>query len=512
MNRIVGCRRISSRIFLFLGNKILSPLPRSSHSQANPPKPSDLVSPICHLLKNGGKWSSLSSAYSSAELDDALVERIFLNLKEPVDAKGALLFFHWSSQCKSYQHSLKSYCLVIHILVRANLLTDAQALLESVINKNSNPESPTNIVAETLLRSHGDDVVPTPRVFDLLLQTYSKMRMVEQAFDACLYMGDHGFTPSLASFNKMLHVAQRSDWSGLAWKVFENMFVRRVYPNQDSIETMVNLMCKEGCLQRMLRLLDRIHGKRCAPGILVNMALVLRIFEEKRFAQGYILVRRMLQKNLIFDDIMSSLIIYAHCKIGKFHDAAMAYNDMVNRGCRPNAFVHTCFIGARCKENSVEEALQLVEEMHSIGLNPYDETYSYLIEGCARTGRLEESVSFCKKMMKEGFLPSLPAFSEMAVKLCDLGEVEKVDEILTALTEKGFAPNEEIYCQLIHGFGRIGKAQRILGLYYEMEHRGFVVGLPVYAALIRSLSDCGKMKDAKKFIKMMKGDAERAMC
>jgi len=61
---------------------------------------------------------------------------------------------------------------------------------------------------ETILSTY-ELALPGPRVFDLLAQTYSKMRMVELAFDACCYLGDYGFRLSLISFNVMLRGAQK---------------------------------------------------------------------------------------------------------------------------------------------------------------------------------------------------------------------------------------------------------------------------------------------------------------
>ncbi|PKA55167.1 Pentatricopeptide repeat-containing protein [Apostasia shenzhenica] len=489
-------------LFRLLHNKSLAVPSRSAHFQAVEPCASDLISSISNLLRNGGKWESLSSKFGSAQLEDNIVERILLNLKEPVDAKSALLFFHWSSHCWKHQHCLKSHSIVIHILVRANLLADARVLIESVITKNSDHGDSKYLVVDALLSTY-ELAVPDPRVFDLLLQAYSRMRMVEQAFDACRYLADHGLTSSLVSLNKMLLVAQRSDRSDLVWRVYEHMFERRVYPNQTSVETMVNLMCKEGSLLRNISLMEKIHGNRCAPGVLVNMTMILRIFEDERFEQGIVFLRRMLQKNLILDDISSSLVIFAFCRTGRLEEATKAYDDMVSRGCRPNVFVHTCLIGAYCKEGRIEEALHLVEEMQLTGLKAYNETYDHLIEGCARAGRIEESVSFCEKMMRQGLIPAFSAFSEVVGKLCELGQVEKADEIYTVLLERGFAPNEEIYCKLINGYGTIGKAEKIKSIYYEMQHRGFVSCFVVYASLVINLSKCGKLMDAEKFLSMM---------
>ncbi|XP_072998718.1 uncharacterized protein [Typha latifolia] len=468
------------------------------------PSTSSRSAHIADFLRRGGaNWDSLSTTFASIQLTHSLVEDVLLDLKVP-DAKKALTFFHWSSQKHNFLHGLRSYCLLVHILVRAGLLLDARALLESAIENHLTSESSSSSLVEMLWSTY-EAVLPGSRVFDLLVQTYSKVRMVELAFDACRYFSDRGFSSSLISFNAVLHAAHKSGRTELAWKVFEYMLGKRVYPNQATVETMISLMCKEGTLQKMISTVDRIHGKRCAPGTIVNASLAFRIFEEGRAEEGILLLKRMLQKNLVFDDIVYSLIIFAYCRMGKLKLAYEQRDDMINRSCNLNVFIYTCFIRAHCDEGDMEESIRLMQEMLSMGLNLYDDTYNYLIAGCSKTGRLEESLAYCENMLKDGFLPNCATCNEMLSTLCVSGQVKKGNELLTLLMDKGFIPNEVTYLKLIDGYGRIKNAQGILNIYYEMEHRGMNPGLEVLTSLIQNLCECGKLKEAEKILIVMRG-------
>lgn len=449
---------------------------------------------ITSAMSKGWSFDSLTTSFGSVELTQPLVESVLLDLKEPDDAKKALTFFHWSSRTRRFEHDLRSYCFIVHILVRAGLLVDARALLESAIGKYARGSS----VAEVLLSTY-EAVLPGRRVFDLLLQTYSNMRLVGAAFDACRYLGDRGFDASLISFNTMLRVAQRSGQSGLAWKVFEYMLVRRIYPNKVTTQVMVDVMCKAGVLPKMVGVLDRIHGKRCPPGVIVNAALAFRIIEEGRAEEAIVLLKRMLQRNMVLDDIAYSLIISAYCKMPNLDSAYETRNEMINRSCSLNSFVYTSLIGSY-SERSIEEAVRLMEEMLSMGLRPYDETYNHLIVGLLRTGRTEESLKHCEKMLDDGFMPSCSACNEILSALCEAGEVEEANRMLTSLLEKGLVPDRDMYLSLINGYGDTGNAREVLKLYYEMEHRGIGSDPVVYTSMIRNLCRCGKVDEAEKFL------------
>ncbi|KAF5176498.1 Pentatricopeptide repeat-containing protein [Thalictrum thalictroides] len=447
-----------------------------------------------------------SKKFNYIKFTNSIIEKVLIELKDPKDAKPALKFFHWSSHkpnTNKIEHGIQSYCLIIHTLVRARFLIEARALLESVVKKSSNDGSSSGFIVVEMLFSSYKSMDSIPLVFDLLIQTYSKLRMFDIAFQACKYIEDNGFSCSLVSFNTLIHVVQKSDRNKLVWKIYEYMIVKRTYPNEGTTKMMISALCKEGKLQKSIDMLDRIHGKRCSPGVIVNSSLVFGILEEGRIDEGIMLMKRMLQKNMIIDDVAYSLIIYAKWKNNNLKSALELYDEMLRRGFRANPFLYTLFINGHCKEGRVEDAKQLMQEMQNMSLKPYDETYNVLIEGCSRAGKLEESLEFCEEMLNEGFLPTFSAFNEMVAKLSARRDVDRANAMLTIMLEKGFIPNEATYSYFMDGYGSEGAIQEVLKLYYEMEYRNHSPGLLAYTSLIRSLCRVGKLMQAEKYLRVM---------
>ncbi|KAJ3672686.1 hypothetical protein LUZ60_007407 [Juncus effusus] len=452
---------------------------------------------ISNFLKSNHDWTALTKTFGSAPLTQPIVESVLFDLKEPVFAKKALTFFHWSasnSNASPFLHGPRSYCLTVHILVRAGLLSDARALIQSAIKK----EFP---LVETIWETYAS-IVPGSRVFDLLIQTYVKLSMVEPAFDACKFFTERGFSSNLITFNAILSKAVKSDKFDFAWKVFEYMFERRIYPNKSSYEIMVDLLCKEGSLNNIINIVEKIQGKKGdPPNVYINVALILKIFEENRIEQGILLLKRMSQKNMIFDNIYHSLLILAYCNNENISLACVQCEDMIKKGGKKNAFIYTCFIGAFCKNGDMNESINLLHEMISNGLKPYDKTCNYIIEGfCLKKGREFEALDFCEKMLKDGFLPDKLTCSSLFDAIGSIGEVKKANDLLTRLLYKGFKPTLEVYIKLINGYGSIGDFEGVIRFYYEMEFRGIVVNLEVFNSLIRNLCLCGDLNEAEKFM------------
>lgn len=480
---------------------------------------------ISHYLlrESRATWEALSAAFPSASSAAAAhhghVDAVLLALAkhphaspEPV-AKNALTFFHWSAAAASsssssspsppYSHSLRSYCLLVHLLSRAALFRDASVLLQSAITKHSS--SPASSFLDAFFAAYEDrGTAATTRGLHLLVHAYGRLRLPEAALEACHYLSERGVVPSLSAFNAALHAAQGAGAFRVAWEVFELMTLKRVYANQSTVELLVGVLSREGQLSRTAALVGRIHGKKCAPGVVVHVSLILRMIEEEKVEQAILLVKRLLQRNILLDDIAYSLILHAYCRTGHLNSAFEQRDDMVRRGCRLNAFVYTCLIRAHCHDGAVDKALQLLQEMSSKGLKPYDATYSHLIAGCFRRGKVEEGLEYFEDMLREGFVPDLRNCNKMLEGLCNAGEVLKANDLLTAVMDTGLVPDQDTYQNLIAGYGKVGDAPGIVKIYHEMVHKGLNPGVDVYATLIRCLCQCGNPVEADKFLAAMK--------
>ncbi|KAG2595398.1 pentatricopeptide repeat-containing protein At1g66345, mitochondrial-like [Panicum virgatum] len=481
---------------------------------------------IAHYLAHQPRatWEALSATFpaagAGAPAPHGHADAVLLSLArhphaspEPV-AKNALTFFHWSAAAAAAasssqsSHSLRSYCLLVHLLSRAALFRDAFVLLESAIAKYSPASSSDSSFRDAFFAAYEDSgTAATTRGLHLLVHAYARLRHPVEALEACRYLAQRGILPSQSAFNSALQSAQRSGVFGVAWQVFELMTQKRVYANQSTVELVVGVLSQEGKLARTAALVERIHGTKCAPGIVAHVALALRMIEEVRVEQVILLLKRMLQRNILLDDIAYSLIVHAYCQAGDLKSAVEQRDDMIRRGCRLNAFVYTCLIGAHCCEGSMDKAVQFLQEMVSMGLKPYDATYSHLIAGCFREGMVEEGLAYFNTMLHEGFVPEISYCNDMLGGLSNAGEVRKANDLLTALMDKGLVPDKVTYQRLIDGYGKAGDAEGIVKIYHEMEHRVLNPGVDVFTTLIRGLCQCGNLKEAEKFLAVMKKKA-----
>ncbi|TKY69102.1 Pentatricopeptide repeat-containing protein mitochondrial [Spatholobus suberectus] len=470
----------------------------------------NVVTALCNSFREGRNWDAVTREFRSLELNDSSVEHVLLQLNSPTDAKAALGFFHWAAKRhNTFQHTTRSYCIAIHVLLGANLLTDARALLQSLPKRNIQPRAVVDSLLDTC-----HVVASTSRALavNLLIQTYAKAKLTDVAFDVCRYVEERGFSASVVSFNALLHAVQRSEKCGFVWEVYEYMIRRRTYPNAASLRIMVDAMCKEGELQKSVDTLDRIMLKRTfrSPSMIVNCGLMLRILERRHVAESesdaVVLLRRLLQKNLLNETVVYSLIVQAKVVFGDLDSAWGFYREMVRTGFEGNAFVYTSFIGAFCRGGRVGEAIGLLREMEGKGLEPYGETFEHIVVGSAAdSARLEECVRVFEEMVRVGFVPGCLVFNKVVERMCEGGYVEKANEMLSVLLDRGILPDDVTYCLLMQGYAEKEEVEEVLKLYYEMEYRCVSPGLAVFVTIVRCLCRCGKVEDGERYLRIMKG-------
>ncbi|OEL36285.1 hypothetical protein BAE44_0002696 [Dichanthelium oligosanthes] len=150
---------------------------------------------ISHYLAHQPRatWEALSAKFAAAVAGAAPhghVDAVLLSLArhthaspKPV-AKNALTFFHWSiaaaasSSLPSSYYSLRSYCLLVHLLSRAALFRDASVLLEAAIAKHSPSSSPASSFLDAFFTAYEDSgTATTTRGLDLLVHAYAGLRL-----------------------------------------------------------------------------------------------------------------------------------------------------------------------------------------------------------------------------------------------------------------------------------------------------------------------------------------------
>ncbi|QCD87726.1 hypothetical protein DEO72_LG3g2266 [Vigna unguiculata] len=409
----------------------------------------DVVATFCNSFRARRNCDSITRQYRSLHLNDSRIGLLPLAATRPNS---------------TFQPTTRSYAITINLLLRANLLIHARALLRFLTKTNTHSHA-----VPALVDSFLNVVVSTSRdlAVNLLIQAYAKAKLMDVAFHVCRYMEEYGVCVTVVSFNALLHAVQRSEKCFLVWEVYEFMIRRRIYPNLTSLRIMVDALCKEGELQKIVDMLDRIMSRSTfrSPSMIVNSAyihnkpksfawngkkpncsLMLRILERGRVAESesdvVVLVKRLLQKNLLHENVVWSLVLHAKVAFGDLDSVWGLYGEMV--------------VERLCEKGEVEKANGMLSVLMDKGFSPDDVTYSLLMQGYARKEEVQEVLKLYYEMEYKRVNPGLSVFVTVVRCLCRCGKVEEAERYLRVMRERLVALDASVYEELIDGYIKKG--------------------------------------------------------
>ncbi|MED6156519.1 hypothetical protein PIB30_014914 [Stylosanthes scabra] len=354
------------------------------HTQSVSKHNDDDVTAICNSFRRGWSWDIISNKFGIFMLNDSVVERVLLELKDPSDAKCVLGFFHWSTKRTNIEHGIRCYCIAIHILVRARLLNDARALLESVLNKTK--ESSSRImVADTLLDCYriSDS---QPIVFDLLIQAYAKLRLTDVAFE-------------------------KSDQFDLIWDVYEHMIQERAYPNKNLIphtiaySLIIHARVMLGSLDSTWEIYEEMERRGFQANSFVYTSFIGAYCTEDQIDQANVLMQAMEERGLKpYSETFDHLIIgYANLK--KLEECLNTCDKMLSTGLVPSCLSFNKMVEKLCEKGhslcccgKLEDADKYLRIMKGRSLTSSVTIYKTLIAGYKQKGYITRAIHLQNEM------------------------------------------------------------------------------------------------------------------
>jgi leucine-rich PPR motif-containing protein len=154
-------------------------------------------------------------------------------------------------------------------------------------------------------------------------------------------------------------------------------------------------------------LLRRMPDVGCAPSVGSYNTLLKGLCDEKRAKEALELLRMMAdgQGSSCPPDVVSYNIVIK----GFFSEGQVdkAYSLFLEMGVRPNVVTYNTIIDGLCKAQTVDRAEGVFQQMIDKGGKPNNRTYNCLIHGYLSIGQWEEVVQRLKEMSARGLEPDV---------------------------------------------------------------------------------------------------------
>ncbi|KAE8650482.1 putative pentatricopeptide repeat-containing protein At1g09680 isoform X2 [Cucumis sativus] len=250
--------------------------------------------------------------------------------------------------------------------------------------------------------------------------------------------------------------------------------------------------------QSIIRFLVSRKGKDSAASVfaaILDTAGRLDVAEQ--------LFDEMQQRGLRPNGITFTALIDGQCRSRRIDSAMNTYHQMLTMGVKPDLVMYNTLLNGLCKVGDVNKARKLVDEMRMVGMKPDKITYTTLIDGYCKEGDLESAMEIRKGMNEEGVVLDNVAFTALISGFCRDGRVRDAERTLREMVEAGMKPDDATYTMVIDGYCKKGNVKMGFKLLKEMQINGHKPGVITYNVLMNGLCKQGQMKNANMLLEAM---------
>ena len=156
-------------------------------------------------------------------------------------------------------------------------------------------------------------------------------------------MSREGCTPSIATYNALIHVTCKKGNVEDPVAVFDDMIRKGYVPNVVTYTVLIRGLCHAGKIDRAMKLLDRMKREGCEPDVQIHNVLIRYSFEEGEIKKALDLFETMSKgEECLPNQDTYNIIISAMFVRKRAEDTAVAARmvvEMVDRGYLPRRFM-----------------------------------------------------------------------------------------------------------------------------------------------------------------------------
>ncbi|KAG0477698.1 hypothetical protein HPP92_012417 [Vanilla planifolia] len=348
------------------------------------------------------------------------------------------LMFRWASkQARDFHHLPRSYEMMISLLIKSHVLSDAECLL---------------------LSSQSRGVFFSPgRICSEIIQGYAESSLLENAVALYDKARHQGLQLSSSCYGALLNLTIEMDKSDLAVRVYIEMvesefglcddgrFLKYVVgflsKNERTLEA-VNILrlVRNSGLKASPETLDAVFQGYCCkkdyvdalnflkewlhipPSFICNK-IVSSICKSLGSEYAWFFGRELESLGFQLDDITFGILIVQSCKERKLRDGLVYLSESFSRGIKLKFYAYNSLLGGFLKEGLHKCAKDIFEEILEKGILLDLSTFKTLLAGYFKYRKFDEIDRVLIEMANYGFISLTPGVDPVSVALrfLDLG-------------------------------------------------------------------------------------------
>ncbi|XP_007023868.2 PREDICTED: pentatricopeptide repeat-containing protein At1g52640, mitochondrial [Theobroma cacao] len=397
----------------------------------------------------------------SSHISTQLVEQVLKRCKNL--GFSAHRFFLWADKIPGFQHSDKSYHILVDILGSSKQFA---ILWDFLIEIRDGKQFEIN-----------------PEIFWVVFRAYCRANLPGDAIRAFDRMVEFGIRPSIHDVDQLLFVLCKRKHVKQAQGFFDRV-KHEFEPSAKSYSILVRGWGDIGEACQARKVFDEMVQRGCSIDVLAYNCLFEALCKSGNVDEAYKMFGAMGSSRIELDACSYSVFIRAYCEANDIHAAFRVLDRMRRYNLVPNLFTYNCIIRKLCNNDKVDEAYQLLTEMIERGISPDEWSYNAILAYHCEHSEVNRALNLISRMEKNECFPDRHTYNMALKLLIRIGRFDRATELWESMANRGFYPSVSTYAVMIHGLckkrGKLEEACR----YFEIM---IDEGIPPYSSTVELL-------------------------
>ncbi|RCV18141.1 hypothetical protein SETIT_3G276600v2 [Setaria italica] len=285
--------------------------------------------------------------------------------------------------------------------------------------------------------------------------------------------------------------------------VFELMRKNGFDDGVESFNCLLVALAQEGLGREARQVFDKMHD-RYTPDLRSYTALMLAWCNAKNLVEAGRVWNEMLEKGMKPDVVVHNTMIEGLLRGQRRPEAVKMFELMKAKGPPPNARTYTMLIRDHCKRGKMDMAMRCFEEMQEARCQPDVATYTCLLVGYGNAKRMDRVTAVLEEMTQKGCPPDAQTYNALIKLLTNRHMPDDAARIYKKMIKKGLEPTIHTYNMMMKSYF-LGGRNFAMGcaVWEEMHRKGICPDVNSYTVFINGHIRHGRPEEACKYIEEM---------
>ena len=285
--------------------------------------------------------------------------------------------------------------------------------------------------------------------------------------------------------------------------VFELMRKNGFDDGVESFNCLLVALANEGLGREARQVFDKMHGQYY-PDLRSYTALMLAWCNARNLVEAGRVWNEMLEKGMKPDVVVHNTMIEGLLRGQRRPEAVKMFELMKAKGPPPNVWTYTMLIHNHCKRGKMDMAMECFEEMQEARCQPDVATYTCLLVGYGNAKRMDRVTAVLEEMTQKGCPPDARTYNALIKLLTNRKMPDDAARIYKKMIKKGLEPTIHTYNMMMKSYF-LGDRNYAMGcaVWEEMHRRGICPDVNSYTVFINGHIRHGRPEEAYKYIEEM---------